>query len=156
MQTGQNCSKPGPGLPVEIIAELKPIYLRLSEDALLTRCLDGKTQNQNESINGMIWDRVPKEVFVGAEILELGVYDAVSHFNIGSQAALDILANTGIEPGAFCIEEMRNNDKLRVNKAVYKERDTSKRKRKLLRARRKQKGDQAKQNEGEVYAAGSF
>ena len=104
----------------------------------------------------MIWDRVPKEVFVGAEILELGVYDAVSHFNIGSQAALDILANTGIEPGAFCIEEMRNNDKLRVNKAVYKERDTSKRKRKLLRARRKQKGDQAKQNEGEVYAPGSF
>ena len=148
--------KPGPGLPVEIIAELKPIYLRLSEDALLTRCLDGKTQNQNESINGMIWDRVPKEVFVGAEILELGVNDAVSHFNIGSQAALDILANTGIEPGAFCIEEMRNNDKLRVNKAVYKERDTSKRKRKLLRARRKQKGDQAKQNEGEVYAPGSF
>ena len=79
--------KPGPGLPVEIIAELKPIYLRLSEDALLTRCLDGKTQNQNESINGMIWDRVPKDVFVGAEILELGVYDVVSHFNIGSQAA---------------------------------------------------------------------
>ena len=56
----------------------------------------------------------------------------------------------------FCIEEMRNNDKLRVNKAVYKERDTSKRKRKLLRARRKKKGDQAKQNEGEVYAPGSF
>ena len=83
----------------------------------------------------MIWDRVPKDVFVEAEILELGVYDAVSHFNIGSQAALDILTNTGIEPGEFCVEEMRNNDKLRVNKAVYKERDTSKRKRKLLRAR---------------------
>ena len=68
--------------------------------------------------------------------MELGVYDAVSHFNIGSQAVLDIhvLTNTGIEPGEFCIEEMRNNDKLRVNKAVYKERDTSKRKRKLLRA----------------------
>ena len=95
-------------------------------------------------------------MFVGAEILELGVYDAVSHFHIGSQAALDIHTNTGIEPGEFCVEEMRNNDKLRVKKAVYKERDTSKRKRKLLRARRKQKGDQAKQNEGEVYAPGSF
>jgi len=39
---GTKLFKPGPGLPVEIIAELKPIYLRLSEDALLTRCLDGK------------------------------------------------------------------------------------------------------------------
>ena len=39
--------KPGPGLPVEVIAELKTIYSRLSEDALLARCLDGKTQNQN-------------------------------------------------------------------------------------------------------------
>ena len=76
-----NLFKPGPGLPVEIIAELKPIYQRLSEDALLTRCLDGKTQNQNESLNGMIWNRVPKEVFVGAEVLELGVLDAVSHIN---------------------------------------------------------------------------
>lgn len=54
--------KPSPELPVEIIAELKPIYPRLSEDALLTRCLDGKTQNQNEASNGMIWDRAPKDV----------------------------------------------------------------------------------------------
>ena len=44
-----NLFKPGPGLPVEIIAELKPIYGRLSEDGLLTRCLDGKTQKQNEA-----------------------------------------------------------------------------------------------------------
>lgn len=47
--------KPGPGLPLDIIKELKPIYLRLSEDELFERCLDGKTQNQNESLNGMIW-----------------------------------------------------------------------------------------------------
>ena len=64
---GSKLFKPGPELPVEIIAELKPIYLSLSEDALLTRCLDGKTQNQNEALNGTIWERVPKEVFVGAD-----------------------------------------------------------------------------------------
>ena len=38
--------KPGPRLPVEVIAELRTIYSRLSEDALLTRCFDVKTQNQ--------------------------------------------------------------------------------------------------------------
>ena len=37
----------------DVIEELKPVYSRLSEDNLLSRCLDGKTQNQNESLNGM-------------------------------------------------------------------------------------------------------
>ena len=56
--------KYGAGLPKEIIRHVKPIFERLSEESLLERCLDGKTQNQNESFNGMIWNRVPKEVFV--------------------------------------------------------------------------------------------
>ena len=70
----------------------------------------------------MIWNRVPKEVFVGAEVLELGVLDAVSHFNIGSQAALNVLTSTGIQPGQFFNEEMRSSSKLRLSKANYKER----------------------------------
>ena len=61
--------KHGPGLPLEVIAKLKPEYVRLSIDILLEKCLHGKTQNQNESINGMIWQRVPKEVYVGRETL---------------------------------------------------------------------------------------
>ena len=56
---GTSLYKPGPGLPDEIIRLVKPIYERLSNDALLERCLDGKTQNQNESLNGMIWNRLP-------------------------------------------------------------------------------------------------
>ena len=38
--------KPGPGLPDNIIALIKPIYSRLSTDDLLKKCLDCKTQNQ--------------------------------------------------------------------------------------------------------------
>jgi hypothetical protein len=52
--------------------------------------LDGETQNQNESINGMIWKRIPKNIFVGFDVLELGVYDAVAHFNIGAEGAVNI------------------------------------------------------------------
>ena len=151
----QSCLNQGPGLPVEIIPELGPICLRLSEDALLTRYLDGKTQNQNEALNWTIWERVAKEVFVGADTLELRVNDAVSLFNIGSRAALNTLTNNGIEPGEFCREEMKRSDKLRLGKAIYKETDASKRKRKLLRPNRKQKGDQA-QEKGVTYASGSF
>ena len=83
-----NFYKPGPGLPDDIIAKRKPIYVRPRDDELLRKCLDGKTQNQNESLNGMIWNRLPKGVHVGADVLKFGVYDAVADFNMGTRAAV--------------------------------------------------------------------
>lgn len=153
---GTDVYRPGPGLPLNVIAELKPIYKRLSEDDLLSRCLDGKTQNQNESLNGMIWERVPKDVFIGSETLQLGVYDAVAHFNIGCQAAVNILRELDIEPGEFCLEAFRIADNLRIQKGNVKASQTSKKRRKILRAQRKQKGDKAQEREGVTYAAGAF
>ena len=88
-------------MPDKIISLVKPIYVRLSNDALLERCLDGKTQNQN---------RLPKEVFIGSEVSKFGVYDAVAHFNIGSQAALNVLELLGIDPGTFCLTESEQQD----------------------------------------------
>ena len=78
--------KHGKGLLIAVSTALKPTHARLSNDNLLTKCLDGKTQNQNESFNGMIWTRVPKTVFVGTSAFKLGVYDAVAHFNIGAKS----------------------------------------------------------------------
>ena len=49
--TGQSTYKPGSGLPLSVIKHLKPIYSELSNDDLLKKCLHGKTQNQNESLN---------------------------------------------------------------------------------------------------------
>ena len=34
----------GPGLSLEVIAQVKPIYERLSDSALLEKCLHGKTK----------------------------------------------------------------------------------------------------------------
>ena len=85
---GTSLYKPGPGLPDNIIELVKPIYERLSKDDLLERCLDEKTQNQNKLLNGMIWNRFPKEVFIGSDVLKLGVYDAFAHFNTGPKLLL--------------------------------------------------------------------
>lgn len=60
-----------------------------------------KTQNQNESLNGMVWQRIPKEVYVGREILEMGLNDAVAHFNMGTSVVLKLLDALGIPPGKF-------------------------------------------------------
>ena len=46
----------GSDLPLDIVMKLKPIFAELSDESLLEKCLDGETQNQNESFNSMIWD----------------------------------------------------------------------------------------------------
>ena len=47
-----NTNIAGAGLPLSVITHVKPIFLELSEDSLLLKCLHGKTQNQNESFTG--------------------------------------------------------------------------------------------------------
>ena len=50
----------GSGLPLKIVKELNLIYNDLSSDSLLTKCLHVKTQNHNESLNGMVWNWILK------------------------------------------------------------------------------------------------
>ena len=50
-QCDRNSFKHGPGLPDNVIAKVKPVFQRLSEDSLLEKCLHGQTQNQNEAVN---------------------------------------------------------------------------------------------------------
>ena len=46
--------KPKPGLPAAIREFIIPLFLELSDENLLSRCLYGKTQNSNKSINRVI------------------------------------------------------------------------------------------------------
>ena len=62
-------------------------------------CLHGKTQNANESLNGIIWNRVTKATHVGLDVFSVGVYDAISHFNNGVKAALHIMELLQIKLG---------------------------------------------------------
>jgi len=50
-------------LPEVFLAELLPIFSRLTADSLLDRCLQGLTQNQDESLNGLVWSICPKTRF---------------------------------------------------------------------------------------------
>ena len=148
--------KHGPGLPLEVIAKLEPEYVRLSNDILQEKCLHGKMQNQNESLNGMIWQRVPKEVYVGRETLELGLYDAVAHFNIGAVTVIRILQALNFPSGKYTEEGCKLLDQLRVDGAEYKSKASTKKRRKVIRGLKKRKEDKNKQREGVNYASGQF
>ena len=46
-------------LPVCVMETIKPIFRDLSNKDLLSKCAHGRTQNPNESLNNVIWSRVP-------------------------------------------------------------------------------------------------
>ena len=67
------------------------------------KCLHGKTQNQNESFNGMIWNRVPKSRFIKYKQFATAIFDATAHFNIGNLATLMIYDKLDNERGYYML-----------------------------------------------------
>ncbi|GBN99328.1 hypothetical protein AVEN_218603-1 [Araneus ventricosus] len=51
-------------LPVAVIEAMCPVFKYLSHPDLLKKCAHGDTQNPNESVDNVIWSRVPKSTFV--------------------------------------------------------------------------------------------
>ncbi|XP_065676012.1 uncharacterized protein LOC136092192 [Hydra vulgaris] len=56
-------------LPLAIHKVLIPIFKDLSNQDLLKKCLHGQTQN-NESLNGVIWKRCPKDKTINESIYD--------------------------------------------------------------------------------------
>ncbi|GFW10328.1 uncharacterized protein TNCV_5096791 [Trichonephila clavipes] len=79
------------GLSNYVIKVIKPTYLALRDKELLKKCLHGKTQNNNESFNNVLWSVLPKEIFVHKKTLFLGSYMAVILYNSGYLGLLPVL-----------------------------------------------------------------
>ena len=92
----------------------------------------------------------------GATVLELGVYDAVAHLNMGSGAAKNILLEGGLDPGSYFEQGIWRADKKRVKKTDHRAMPEAKKRRKVLQGHRKKKEDQNKEAEAEAYEAGAF
>ena len=52
-------------IPEAIVALIQPIYARLGSRSLLEKCVEGYTQNANESLHSTVWKFCPKEVYQG-------------------------------------------------------------------------------------------
>jgi len=148
--------KPGPGIPNEVLKHIKPEFVTLSDDDLLSKCLHGQTQNRNESFNAMIWRRVPKDCYVGLQQFKTGVCDAIAHFNMGNIATINIYRELGIEPGEYTTAGCSDGNGERVKNAARLSTEKRKTNRKILRGKRKNKGDKNLEKEGDIYIAGGF
>ena len=74
---GTNLYKEKRGLPCVIRYKIRPIFLDQSDENLLSKCLHGKTQISNQSINNIIWKRCAKDTNVRRKTLEFGVVSTI-------------------------------------------------------------------------------
>ena len=81
--TGNETQKTKISLRSDIKTLIKPIFIDLSNNPLLENCLNHKTQNVNESLNGLIWNWCPKSVYCSNEIIKIVVCSAIISFNDG-------------------------------------------------------------------------
>ncbi|GFV16963.1 uncharacterized protein TNCV_2317931 [Trichonephila clavipes] len=72
-------------------------YYDLSHPALLKKCLGGKTQNPNESLNSLIWKFCPKTIGSRLQIAEIAANLETSVFNDGNQILISILEKFGLK-----------------------------------------------------------
>ena len=89
-------------IPEAVADVIYPTFEALSDENLLSRCLHGGTQNQNEAINAMIWQRATKETHSSLPTVELATFLALSHFNDGAKAIMCVLKELVIAPGTHC------------------------------------------------------
>lgn len=104
-------------LPDNVLQAMKPIYEDLSKDALLERCVGGFTQNNNESLNQLIWKISPKIVNGSSNIVEIAANVSACTFNEGSFALLSFLQEMGIKTGTSSHEWAQTIDSDRINRA---------------------------------------
>ncbi|KAE8740595.1 hypothetical protein FOCC_FOCC013896 [Frankliniella occidentalis] len=144
-------------LPPPVMDAIKPVFDDLSKDDLLKRCLGNRTQNPNESLNAVIWKNVPKTVYCGLRILQIGVFDAVCMFNGGWKSRLKLMKRMNMVPGPYCVEFCNKTDFKRVTQADQRTLESTKEARKARRRDETEKRENLKTLEGgETYVAGGF
>ncbi|GFX72706.1 uncharacterized protein TNCV_4063011 [Trichonephila clavipes] len=106
------------GLPNKILNQIKPTYLKLCNETLLKKCLHGKTQNCNESYNNILWNIVPKNIFIGLETFRLGALLALILYNSGYAGILSVIRNVNGSLPESVAQELLKFDKQRISTSL--------------------------------------
>lgn len=106
-------------LPDSVRAALEPIFARLSDEALLERCADGKTQNASECLHSVIWTQASKNQHASLLSVTRAVAEAVSVFNRGRKETNEgIASGLGYTAGNCLLRRSLEKDKKRLKKST--------------------------------------
>jgi hypothetical protein len=123
-------------LPIWISNLLKPVFTDLSNEELLLKCVHGQTQNTNESLNGLVWSRCPKNIFVCKQTFEMSINSAILHYNDGTEGVKNALLLFGLS-GIVTNSKSYEHNISRVKSMEKKSSENVKNRRKSLRAIKK-------------------
>eukprot|EP00745_Piridium_sociabile_P026529 TRINITY_DN42399_c0_g1_i2.p1 TRINITY_DN42399_c0_g1~~TRINITY_DN42399_c0_g1_i2.p1 ORF type:complete len:139 (-),score=27.29 TRINITY_DN42399_c0_g1_i2:131-547(-) len=133
---------------------VKPIFKDLANTQLLKKCLEGYTQNANESLNNLIWKCSPKSRHHGLVVVQTGTAIAASLFNDGAVTIVRILESMDIHISKYCRNFCENKDCARIICAERRATEESFAARRARRRRRLALEDQQEETEGFPYQAG--
>ena len=104
-------------LPRDVSERLIPLFERLANPDLLSRCMKLVTSNANESLHSTFWRRAPKAKYCGKKTTEIAVALAVMSYNKGAGALSDAISSLGVSPGKTLLRVTDQLDALRLRVA---------------------------------------
>ncbi|XP_036148684.1 uncharacterized protein LOC118647819 [Monomorium pharaonis] len=143
-----------PALHQDVIKAITPIYEELSRDDLLERCVGGYTQNNNESLNGLIWSFAPKKLFSGLKTVEIATNIAASIFNKGYASIILMMNIMHITIGPITNSICETLDERRISIAEARMLQMSKESRTARRQERMSIQDSLCEKKNLYYEAG--
>ena len=141
-------------LPRDVSERLIPLFERLANPDLLSRCMKLQTSNANESLHSTIWRRAPKSKYCGKKTTEIAVALAVMSYNKGAGALSDAVSSLGVSPGKTLLHVAAQLDAIRLrfaDKAALAETKTSRKRRAMQKLQHNVK---LVASEGVLYDAG--
>ena len=125
-----------------------PIYARLGSRGLLAKCIDGYTQNANESLHNLVWRLCPKVLHLGKKAVEVACALAVCQWNDGRSSYQAIAKRLGAAITPSSAGHLQQRDIARMKKARYRVTDRAKALRRRARRMRKGLDESQKRSEG--------
>ncbi|XP_043258074.1 uncharacterized protein LOC122400607 [Colletes gigas] len=143
-----------PPLCDEVLKAIKPVYENLSSQDLLERCLGAETQNNNESLNSLIWTFAPKHIHSGTATVEIATFLAACIFNEGFSSILKILDTMGVKIGQQAKTYAMLRDQNRIDRSERRASAASKKARTARREALSDKNQFHETEEGAIYGSG--
>lgn len=143
-----------PAICNEVFEAIKPVYEELSNDDLLTRCIGGFTQNNNESFNSTVWALAPKTISSGKLILDIATNIATCVYNDGFSSIMHIIDIMGMKIGSHSYNLCLEVDAERIKQAERSLSEAAREARINLKTFRKEKEEEDVNLEGQLYGAG--
>ncbi len=115
--TGTKTYKPDSLLPSVFLEVLRPVFMTLSDEKLLGRCVKGATQNRNECLDSLVWIHCLKHKFHGKKIVQFATASAVCHYHGGASSRQNVLNRLDIPGGKHTEMICGSKDRKRVAKS---------------------------------------